>query len=283
MFKKINIRSFEVGLKFRDGEFASLIGSGKRFIFARFGKIQVQIVSKRDPWIVNEQLDMIVQSGKLAGQAEVVDLRDHQRALVWIDGRFDRILGPGLYAYWNDLRQVSVEVVTVDDARLDHKDLRLIVRTTRSLDFLDVCQVERDHVGVCFVNGRFTGELDPGLYAFWKGAGETRVVCIDRRENQVDVCGQEMLTADKVTLRVNALATYIVRDARRAVSVSDDVRQSLYREVQLALRDTIGNRKLDEFLSGQVGNSKELLIDELEAKLRDRAEQLGLEVVSVGI
>lgn len=38
MFKKIHIRSYEVGLKFRDGEFAGLLGPGKRYIFTRFGK-----------------------------------------------------------------------------------------------------------------------------------------------------------------------------------------------------------------------------------------------------
>ena len=90
MFNMIHIRSYEVGLKFRDGEFVGLLSAGKHLVWTRLGKVRVRIVSKRDPWIVDEQLDVIVKSGKLAGKAEVIDLKDHQRALVWIDGRFGR-------------------------------------------------------------------------------------------------------------------------------------------------------------------------------------------------
>lgn len=71
---------------------------------------------------------------------------------------------------------------------------------------------------------------------------------------------------------------YVVRDARRAVSASTVLRQSLYRETQLALRSSVGGRDLDAFLAG-----KDDLTAELEQSLADRAEALGLEVLSVGI
>ncbi|TWT80385.1 SPFH domain / Band 7 family protein [Planctomycetes bacterium CA13] len=282
MFKKIHVRSYEVGMKFRDGEFVSLLGAGKHFVFTRFGQTKVQVVSKRDPWIArgdaSDQLDVIVKSGALSGKAEVVDLKDHERALVWIDGRFSRVLGPGLYAYWIGVREVRIETVTIENARLEHKELASIVRGVDATRFLDVCKVERDHVGVLFLDGRYVDQIGPGLYAFWEDAGDARVVEIDMRESQVDVSGQEMLTADKVTLRINAMVTYVVKDARRAVSASDDVRQSIYRETQLALRSSVGARELDTFLGG-----KDDLVEELEQNVRDRAGTLGLEVVSVGI
>lgn len=283
MFKKIQIRSYEVGLKFRNGEFVGLLDTGNRIVFTAFGKTTVRIVSKRDPWLFDEQLDVIVKSGVLAGKAEVIDLKDHERALVWIDGRFNRVLGPGLYAYWNDVRNVRVETVTIDNARLVHNQLAAIVRGGGAVQYLNVCKVERDHVGVWFLDGRYVDQLQPGLYAFWKDAGDARVVEVDMRETQVDVSGQEMLTADKVTLRINAMVTYVVNDARRAVSASEDVRQSIYRETQLALRAAVGSRELDVFLSGQAGSDKDALIEELESGIHDRAAVLGLEVVSVGI
>ncbi len=278
MFKKIHIRSYEVGLKYRDGEFVGLLGSGKHYVWTGLGKVHVRVVSKRDPWIVDEQLDVIVKSGKLTGEAEVIDLKDHQRALVWIDGRFSRVLGPGLYACWTGGRDVRVEVVAIDKARFVHKELASIVRGGEATRWLDVCNVQRDHVGVLFLDGRYADELAPGLYAFWREAADARVVELDMRESQVDVSGQEIFTADKVTLRMNAIVTYVVKDARRAVSASTDVRQSLYREAQLALRSAVGARELDAFLG-----AKDDLIEELEASVRDRAATLGLEVVSVGI
>lgn len=278
LIKKFMVRSYEVGLKFRDGEFSGLLNAGKHFIVDPWNRMRVRIVSLRDPWIVDEQLDVIVKSDALKGRAEVVDLKDYQRALVWIDGRFARILGPGLHAYWLGARDVRLELIDVRKVRFDHEQLKAILRSSEAARWLDVCKVERDCVGVLFIDGRYIDQLEPGVYTFWKDAADARVVELDMREAQIDVSGQEIMTLDKVTLRMNALVTYVIKDARRAVSAASDVRQSLYREVQLALRAVIGGRELDSFLTG-----KDDVAQELEKQVRDQATVLGLEVRSVGI
>ena len=94
----------------------------------------------------------------------------------------------------------------------------------------------------------------------------------------VDVGGQEIMTADKVTLRLNALVTYRVVDARQSVSVADDAPQTLYREAQLALRAVIGARDLDDFLV-----AKDAVGREVEEILRERAKALGMKIVSAGV
>ncbi len=73
MFKRIVIRSYEVGLKFHEGEFKRLVGAGTHWIFDPLNKIHVRVVSKRDPWLADDQLDVIVRSGALAGKAEVLE------------------------------------------------------------------------------------------------------------------------------------------------------------------------------------------------------------------
>jgi regulator of protease activity HflC (stomatin/prohibitin superfamily) len=84
-------------------------------------------------------------------------------------------------------------------------------------------------------------------------------------------------SADKVTLRLNAVATYRVTDPRRAVCTADDYKQALYREAQLVLRAVIGTRELDSLLA-----DKEVVASEA-ALLAPRAQGLGLEVAALGI
>ena len=110
MFKRIKVHSYEVGLHFYEGDFVGLISAGKRWFFDPLRKRQVDLASKRDPWLAHEKLDVIIKTDALEGIATVVDLKDDQRGLVWIDGRFDRVLGPGLHAYFNEPREVRVEV-----------------------------------------------------------------------------------------------------------------------------------------------------------------------------
>jgi regulator of protease activity HflC (stomatin/prohibitin superfamily) len=276
--KRIKIHSYEAGLYFRDGEFRGLLTAGTHWLIDPLGKARVDVVSQRDPWLVHDKLDLIAGSGALDGRAVVLDLEDHQRALIWIDNRFSHILPAGLFAYWMGQKQVRVEVVDARNVRLEHKDLKVIARAPLAQRLLDVCTVNRDRVGVLFIDGRYVVTLTPGLYAFWKGQSEAKVVEVDLRETMVDVGGQDIMTADKVTLRLNAVVTYKIVDARRAVSQTDDVRQALYRETQLVLRAVVGARELDAFLT-----EKDAVAKEIEESVRHRAGELGLELASVGI
>src|SRR4029078_6353839 len=96
LLKYVKIRSFEMGLVFRDREFKGLLATGAHWLLDILGKTRVEVVSQRAPWLVHEQLDMIVKSGALTGRALVLDLKDHERALVWIQGRFRPLMSPRL-------------------------------------------------------------------------------------------------------------------------------------------------------------------------------------------
>ncbi|GAA4439944.1 slipin family protein [Bremerella cremea] len=277
-FKQIKIHRHELGLLFRDGDFAQILDPGQHFVFDPLGKIRVDVCSQRDPYIAHNQLDLIVQSGALQDRAIIVDLKQHERAIVWIDGRFSRVLGPGLYALWTKIRNVNVETFDARDVRFVHADLKTIARDATARVQLDICDVERECVGVLFLNGRFAETLSPGTYAFWRGPADARIVEVDLRETMVDIVGQDIMTFDKVSLRMNAVVTYKVVDAVKAVTTTSDVRQSLYRDAQLALRSVVGARELDNFLT-----DKDAVAEELEAAVRRHAGELGLEILSVGI
>jgi regulator of protease activity HflC (stomatin/prohibitin superfamily) len=276
--KRVRVRSFEIGLHFRDGEFAGLLSEGTYWFVDPLRRVTVEIVSRRAPRLVHDKLDLIVASGELKGLAQVVDLQDDQRGLVWIDRRFAGILSPGLYAYWTGLRDVRIEVIDARNARLEHADLKHIARSPGVVTMLELCTVGRGCAGVLFLNGQYEETLPPGQYAFWRGVSDARVVEIDLREATLDVGGQEIMTADKVTLRLNLVVTYRVADALRAVCATDDARQALYREAQLALRAVVGALELDALLAGKDGVARET-----EDALRGRAGELGMEVLSAGI
>ena len=294
IIKTIKIRSYEMGLYFRDGEFKGLLREGRHWFVDPLGKVKVEVVSQCAPWLAHEKLDVIVRSGALKDRAVVLDLKDYERALVWIDGRFSHILPPGLYAYWTALRDVKVEVTNLktqppaaDGAsasaakyavRFEHPDLKVIVQSPSVERVLELATVQAHHVGVLFIDGGFVEPLPPGRYAFWKNMAQGKFVQEDLREAMFDVAGQDIMTADKVTLRMNAVVTYRVADARTAVSTVDDVRQALYREAQLALRAVVGARELDTFLMEKDG-----VASELADMVRARAKTLGVELIAVGI
>jgi len=77
-----------------------------------------------------------------------------------------------------------------------------------------------------FRDGILIGRLSEGLHVFWKGTGKVAWKAVDRRETTLDVAGQEIMTADKVTLRVNLIVTYQVTDPVRSVTAVADAAQA---------------------------------------------------------
>ena len=278
LIQRIHIRSFEVGLVFRRGEFARMLLPGKHWIWKLFRKTSVSIESRRDIWIMDDQLDLMIRKGVLQGQAEVLELLDHERAVVWVDGRFSGILGPGRHAYWLGFRDVKIERFDARQARFEHPRLAAIVSQGSSHASLEVVRIQRDCAGVLFLDGKYERDLGPGLYAFWRGVVDARVVEVDQREAMLDLSGQDIMTSDLVTLRLNAMVTYRIADAARAVSQSEDLRQSLYRDAQLVLREIVGQRSLEVILA-----DKESVAGALIASLEGRASELGLSIVSAGV
>lgn len=278
MFHRYKIKAHERGLLFREGELVSVLRPGVYWYLDPLFKLELQIGLPRHPWLAYNDLDLMVKSGKLAGEAEVVDLKDHERALVWIDGRFARVLDSGLYALWTSEHDVRVETIDARAMQLVHAELPAILRAGNYAALLEVVQVEEGHAGIWFRDGAYQATLAPGTYAFWKGVGKLKVSIVDLKEQVLDISGQDIMTNDKVTLRLNALVAYRITDAVRAVTEVDGAAQALYRSTQLALREAVGAKDLDALLT-----EKETLAGELAERIRPRATELGMTVVSTGI
>ncbi len=92
--------------------------------------------------------------------------------------------------------------------RFEHKDLQVVVRSPLADRVFDTFAVEQGYVGVLFEDGHYVETLPPGKYAFWKNTANVMLVPVDLRETMLDIGGQEIMTVDKVTLRLNAVATY---------------------------------------------------------------------------
>jgi regulator of protease activity HflC (stomatin/prohibitin superfamily) len=278
LIDRVKIRSYEKGLYFKDKEFKAILPAGSYWFFDPLNKIDVQVASQRDPWLAHKDLDMIIQSGALKENAAVLDLKDCERALVWVDGRFDRILGPGQYVIWTRFRKVRTELVDARDVLFEHKDLNAIIKSREAEKYLSVFTIEEGSVGVFYKDGTYAKILYPGQYAYWLRTGKVKLYPIDMRETVLDVGGQEIMTSDKVTLRLNAIMTYRVADARKAIETVSDSGQALYREAQLALRAVIGTRELDSLLA-----DRSAVIAELEALVKQKAEEFGVQIVGLGI
>lgn len=141
-----------------------------------------------------------------------------------------------------------------------------------------IAQVPAYHVGVLKVNGRIEQLLTAGITAYWRFNREISVDIVDTRLQVLEVAGQEILTKDKVNLRINLVANWRYTDVLMAFEKTASPAELLYRELQFGLREAIGTRTLDELLENKN------IIDEVVSKhVQMRLEGFGIATISLGV
>ncbi|MEO0586916.1 MAG: slipin family protein [Planctomycetota bacterium] len=276
--KVVDLAERELAAVWVDGRLDAVVGPGRHAFWKGPRRVSVDVFDTLSTKLEHELLDVLLTDASVRDRVEVVDLADHERALVWVDGRLGWVLGPGRHAFWKAPRRVSVEVFDVGAFRFEHPRVEAVLGFPGAAKFLDGVRVESHERVLVFREGELLDEFGPGMYVFWKAAGRLTWRSVDLREQVADAAGQEIMTADKVTLRVNLVVTYRVVDAVRAVTSVADAAQALYREAQLALRQAVGARTLESLLA-----DKESVGRELAASLRERAQSFGVDLRSVGL
>jgi len=132
--------------------------------------------------------------------------------------------------------------------------------------------------GLKFRNGRFVGVLEPGRYRLARWLAKDEVRTIDLRFQTMTIQGQEILTADKITVRLTVLAKVRVVDPAAAVMKVDNYVGQIYGDVQLALREAVTARTLDELIVEKAALGAKVL-----GGLQLTAASYGLELAEVGV
>ena len=120
--------------------------------------------------------------------------------------------------------------------------------------------------GLRYVDGRFDTVLEPGRYRLPHWMRLTRrptveIVQVDMREREFTIKGQEILTADKVAVRVSIITQFRVVDPVAAVERVAGYEDRLYSDVQLAARRSLASMTLEVILTNRNQLSEDILCD----------------------
>lgn len=87
------------------------------------------------------------------------------------------------------------------------------------------------------------------------------VVLVDMRSRELTIKGQEILTSDKVAIRVSILVQFSVSDPTAALHAVESYADRLYSDVQLAARRSLAAMSLEDILTNRTRLSDDILRD----------------------
>lgn len=135
---------------------------------------------------------------------------------------------------------------------------------------------EYEHA-LLYEDGKFTRLLKPGKHRFPYYAN-VQITRVSKRLLSEVISGQEILTADRIGVRVSLIAKYQVTDPVLAVNSTQDYAEQLHQDVQLVLRDAVAARDVEKLLDGRGELSEELL-----NACAPQAAEYGLTLKRVGV
>jgi regulator of protease activity HflC (stomatin/prohibitin superfamily) len=161
--------------------------------------------------------------------------------------------------FWKELATITFERIDVIGAPEVPADQRPGLARLGNQAGAVFATVEESKAGLLYIDNKIVRTLTPGVYGFWSVVATPRIETIDLRMQPLEITGQEVLTKDKVSIRVNVSAQYRVVDPLKARQSVKDYADYLYRVLQLAVRQALGKKTLDEILAEKVDLDPELV------------------------
>src|SRR5260370_32764747 len=270
MFRGVLVGDNERVLLIRKKRFADILAPGEYWIFTLGQNIELERASVKGLVFASEWADYIVkEQPELASRYfTVVDTSDSQVAVVFVDGKLARVIGPGKrMLFWRGVADLALELIDVrSEPEVPERLLAALARLGRESG-VALAAVEEGKRGLVYIDGRLVRELGAGPYGFWNVVTTPRIDVLEVRRQTVEVSGQEILTKDKVTVRVNVSAVYEITNIVTPRAGATHRTEHLYRTLQIAVRQTLGKRTLEEALAEKADN------DELVSAEGDRERE----------
>ncbi|MDD4096090.1 MAG: slipin family protein [Oscillospiraceae bacterium] len=272
---KTVIKENERGLLFKNGKYVKMLSAGKYFFLS---DVQIELQSlDRMVASKNASLEILLDDPAILASVEVIDVADCKLALHFVDGRFRQVLSQGKYAFWSVYAKHTFRIVDITTPEVSEDVPGYLFSKIPEAYFVKY-EVAGFQKGRLSFNRNFVRVLEPGTYYFWKNDVKVEVSLVDTRLTKMEISGQEILSQDKVALRINFVCTYRVVDCVRIDSEIDDYREQLHVAAQLALREYVGKYRIDEILE-----NKEEMSRYVFERLKMNENSLFIQIASAGV
>ena len=279
--KRVLIDETERAVWLYKGEVRGILGAGEHVLKNRDGSLRVERQPLARMLFVSAYEQAVLEKlpADVATHLTVVRTAENEIAVIERDGIINTVLGPDAkLILWTDAGPWKAATVDIADSpRVEAKLLQRLQKAGK-VQFVTMVEVDEGKTALVSIDGRMAERLEPGVTGYWNPGRKIAAKLVDLTRQSLDVTGQEVLTRDRVTLRINISAEYRVVDPLLAVTSVKDFADALYRALQLAFRKTLGALTLDQILE------KKVTVDaEAADKVRADMAAIGVEVSDIAL
>lgn len=268
---------------FKNKQFKVMLGSGiyKYWDLSNSLSWEVIEIDETNTEADEVWLNRLTLHSKLDSEIEVVEVAEQEVAILRAYKTILRVVLPGeRLALWKFIPGITVEKLDIEKNFDINKSLlkQLVTQNLLNSKGIVSCVVTQNTQGLLYVDGKFERLLDSGRHGFWKYNRDIQIVLQSFKLQTIEVNGQEILTKDRVSLRLNLQAMFRIENAELATHKAENINDYLYRRLQLVLREVVGTRTLDQLLDAK-NQINELIFKQTQQEFKN----FGVELTQVGL
>lgn len=270
--KEFTIREHQRALLICDGKVVSFLEPGRHAIWEIERLVEVLILDLEACFApaLPEQLAVMPTSSHAR-----LDVPDGHVAIVYKEGKPFSCVMPGQYILWQLRHKITAKVYATSPLMTEIPEAAWHLVPASLMVVRVIHPYER---GLLYVDGKLEGVLEAGRYGIHCDRRAVEVFMVDMREQELQIAGQEVMTSDKVTLRMNLVVKYRVRDALLSVESQTNLHNALYSEAQMAARRYIAGVNVDALLESRNEASQVMA-----AQLMPRTMSWGVEILQIDL
>lgn len=271
------IKENQCGYLLKNGKYVKLLTAGSYYYIKKLG-YDVEIVTMSgtvDTCGIPEEI--LMRDAKFASCVVKVEIPDTSIAIRFVNKAFKEVLNGPEAIFWNVNEKNEFTLLDITNSDME-KSVPRIYRDLIPARYYKKFVIKDGETGLLYFDNRFEKRLETGTHYFWNYGREAACKIFNMKLQQLDISGQEILTADKVGVRLNVVVSYRITDPEKLVQYIEGVATQLYTYAQLVLREYVGGFRLDELLA-----EKENIGQSIWKKIKECEEEYCIEITGAGI
>ena len=274
---KYKIKDNQAGFVLKDGIFRKMITAGT-YHFSRALGYEVEIEEMTGELdYIDIPYQVLSRDSAFLNATVHMEIPDGSVGFIYMNGKLTSFANRKEYTFWNIFDKYEIKVVSMEETVMGNEVTKQMVSLIPHNLYTEI-MVGEGEVGLVYYDNVLQRQFSKGIYRFWNYTHNISCRVFDMKQREMDIVGQEILTKDKIGIRMNVACMFKIRDAVEFAENISDLKGQLYSAVQLVIRETVGNYKLDEILE-----AKEKISGEIFVSLKEKEEMFCVNFLTAGI
>ena len=274
---KYIINQTQCGFLLKDGCFISVLLCGKYNYIKALG-YEVVIEEMKGKVEFNKiPAEILLKDETFAKHVLQVKIPDGFLGVLSRNGTVQGIVSEPEALYWNVWDKYECRLLDMREPDMDG-DIKKQYLSMIPLKYYKKIEIQPGEIGLLYYDNQLVQELNGGTYYYWLYSKDVLCRIVDLKTKELEITGQEILTADRIGIRLNLICSYRISNPKRMVETIKGLENQLYSCIQLIIREYIGKYRLDELLE-----QKEEVSQYIYKRMKEEEEPYCVEFLNAGI